>query len=1018
MSTAIFAVGILCSRALIRGSSDDALVGNAVSQIQITAEWSQEWRGDQGTIAIFRGDCRIVQGRTKYSADSMVVWAHESIETPGRVEALTMYLEGDIRVEDANGNQSDQTHWLDLDATRGITLTVRGRGEHSGEDDPLYKRAIQQRSSTTRNRLRQTQLTVPAGQIANSGLRAASLQPTMGTRHIRVLPRSLSSPFSFKSELSTDTNPPEQVTVITGGVEIFITGLPAVNGQDVGMIDLLADNAVIWTNDFSPGDSSQTQDQKYQVYLEGNIVILQRDSLRNMDNKIHASSAFFDARENRALILDAELETYLPKLDATVRLRAERIRQNTERNFHAQNAWLTTSQYGQPGYRVQASDIFLEDRPASSFGRTTSPEINPATGTPVPQDKSWVTALNTQLLVDQFPIFYAPRLSGPVDGLSNAPLQGISFGQDRVFGTQLRTHWDAFSLFGLTRPQNPETKLSLEANYFSLRGFGTGLNGTYKGTDDFGNTYFGAGWGNFIDDHGQDNLGFDRRSLTPATEYRGGFDWEHRLNLETYNATVFGELSDVSDRNYLESFQRQKFETSKDMESKVQFNQRLSDNAVYTILGRTQLNNFENNTQWLPRGDIYFLGEPLFENMLNYSSHSSAGYAVMNSAALPTDPTDAATFTPLPYMTNASGLVAQTRHQIEAPFNLGPIKVAPFVLGEAAFWGDNGAAVNTADMNFSGQPIGRLFGRAGVRASLAFERIFPTIQSEIFNLNGLAHKSVFDVEYGLSGTTQNFQNIAQWNEIDDNAQERFRMRLLTDTFGGVLPPQFDPRFYAIRTGAGATVTAPYGELVTNQQVVRLNWHQRLQTKVGPPDMQRIKDWMTLDLGMSVFPDANRDDFGSTVGLANSRFLWNVGDRTTITASSNYDFFAQGMQLWNVGVTNQRSLRGSVSFNVFQVKGGPLDSEIASVSYSYVLSPKWVTTASASYDFGQSRSAGQSFTITRVGEWLLFHLGGNIDVSKNNVGLVFSVEPKIGRSTLSSTNLSSLLGNAGGSPSKF
>ena len=167
--------------------------------------------------------------------------------------------------------------------------------------------------------------------------------------------------------------------------------------------------------------------------------------------------------------------------------------------------------------------------------------------------------------------------------------------------------------------------------------------------------------------------------------------------------------------------------------------------------------------------------------------------------------------------------------------------------------------------------------------------------------------------------------------------------------------------------------------------------------------------MTLDLGASIFPDANRDNFGQTIGLANARYAWHVGDRTSILASALYDFFPEGQQLWSVGMLNQRSLRGSLYVGVRQVKGGTLDSQIATMTYSYVLSPKWVSTATTAYDLGEGMSRGQGFTITRVGEWLLFHLGGNYDVSKNNVGLGFSIEPRIGKTAVSSTQLGSLQG---------
>ena len=92
------------------------------------------------------------------------------------------------------------------------------------------------------------------------------------------------------------------------------------------------------------------------------------------------------------------------------------------------------------------------------------------------------------------------------------------------------------------------------------------------------------------------------------------------------------------------------------------------------------------------------------------------------------------------------------------------------------------------------------------------------------------------------------------------------------------------------------------------------------------------------------------------------------------------------------------------------KAEPIDSRILTASYSYAMSPKWVSTATTAYDFGEGLSRGQSLTVTRVGEWLLFHVGANYDVSKNNPGVMFSIEPRLGgRSNVSSTQLSSLLG---------
>ena len=998
-SIVIFTVAVMLMRAPMRGASDETLVGSPVSPIRISAEWSQEWREDRGTIALFRGQCQVEQGDTTYSADSMVVWAHESEDSPGVIERLTVYLEGDVRIDEPHSSRTDQSHWLDIGATRGISLKVRGRAIDSpGRDDPLFKRAVQRKSNPSRSRLRQTQLTVPAPEIFDPTWQSVSMQNPGILRRIRVSPRSVSSPFNIDSDPSTDMTPEEQITRITGGVNILVEGVGSEVGFDLGVVDLTADRVVIWTDSFST-DKLQRTDQKYQVYLEGNIVIRQHDSVRNLNNVIRASRAYYDASENRALIIDAELETYIIQLDSTIRLRADRIRQNSMKNYHAQNAWITTSQYGVPGYRVQASDIFVENRDEGLLNNKPA-RVDPRTGMVIPEDHYWITALNSQFLVDQFPLFTAPQVTVPVEDIAaSVPLQGATIAVDRVFGTQVRTTWDAFSTLGITRPDNPQTRLSILADYYSLRGPAAGLTGSYQGSDPAGNPYAGSLFGLYVNDGGVDNLGLDRRSLIPATVNRGLFQWEHRHDFVNSGTSIFGELSDVTDRNFREEFRERDFDTKKDLESKLLLKQRFGDNAAGSLIGRPQLNAYENNTQWLPRADLYFLGEPLLNERLNYSSHSSAGYGVSNLAAAPTDPNDVAT--PLPWMINGQGLVAQTRHELELPFSLGALRLAPFVLGEAAFWGDS----------FTGDSVDRLYGRAGLRGSISFQRVMPFIQSEIFNLNGMAHKSLLAAEYGFASSNQSLNNIAQWNEFDDNAQERFRMRFVTNTFGGVLPVQFDPRFYAVRQGAGSSVTAPYNELVDTQQVLRLNWNQRWQTKVGPPEHQRIKDWMTLDLGASIFPDADRDNFGETVGLVSSRYAWHLGDRTSILASSLYDFFPQGQQLWSLGVLSQRSLRGSIYLGVRQVKGGTLDSQIATATYSYVLSPKWVSTATTAYDLGEGMSRGQGFTLTRIGEWLLVHMGANIDVSKNNVGLGISVEPRLGKSAVSSTQLGSLQGVA-------
>ncbi|MEZ6049593.1 MAG: hypothetical protein R3C11_29240 [Planctomycetaceae bacterium] len=700
--------------------------------------------------------------------------------------------------------------------------------------------------------------------------------------------------------------------------------------------------------------------------------------------------------DERGLLLNAELRAFIPELQGDVRIRAQQLRQKNRSSYHAQNAWATTSQFGEPGYRLRSSDIFLDYRYDRGWLGNGDYDIDPVTGMAVPKPTPWVTSLNNTLTVTEhdIPILYTPYLSGPAED-PNIPIKSVTFEQDNIFGTQIKTEWDLFKVLGMDRPDGVDW--SLLADYYSDRGPALGTSLDYGGQDLFGvpGLYTGEALGLFVYDDGRDNLGSDRRNLIPEDIFRGRTEWRHRQRLEPYDALVIGEFGYLSDRNYLEQYFEKEFDRGKDVESLFYAKQDVQ-NWSWSFLTRPQINNFENTTEWLPKLDLHGLGEPILGEWLIWSSHSSIGYADLEPADAPTDPNDL--FNPIPYITDDDGVVMMTRHQLEAPFDLGPIHFVPYVMGEAAYWEDG----------INNDQIDRFVGRGGLRSSLMFSRIFPNVYSDIFNLNGLAHKIRLESEYAYTDSSRSINEIPQYNEIDDNAQERFRERLLTNTFGGVLPMQFDPRFYAIRTGAGSSVTAPYHELIDDQQVLRLALRQRLQTKVGPPERQRIRDWMRLDLEASYFPDANRDNFGEDFGLYGGHYRWNVGERTSILADALYDTFDGGQELWSLGFLSQRSTRGSLYTGIRQIKGSGLESSILTASYSYVMSPKWISTMGTAYDLAEEQNRGQTFTLTRVGADFLVHLGLSVDESKDNVGFGISIEPKFGPFNANSSQLSSLL----------
>ena len=389
----------------------------------------------------------------------------------------------------------------------------------------------------------------------------------------------------------------------------------------------------------------------------------------------------------------------------------------------------------------------------------------------------------------------------------------------------------------------------------------------------------------------------------------------------------------------------------------------------------------------MPRLDHYWLGESLFGDRFTWFEHSQAAYASVKVADPPTDVTLLDQFAVLPWEADVEGERLVTRQEIDLPLELGPVKVVPFALGELAQWGQA----------LDGEELQRAYVHTGVRASVPFWAVFPEVRDPLFNLNGLAHKVVFDAEVSYADADENLGDLALYDPLDDLSIIEFRRRL----FDGSLPPniplapadgRFDPRFYAFRSGQQGWVTSPVTEIADDLVALRTGMRHRWQTKRGGPGRQHLVDWLTVDSNLTYFPETSRDNFGEHFGLFDYDVRWHLGDRFTILSDGAADFFGDGLRMVSAGVLLNRPSRGN-AYVGFRSIDGPLTSNAITSSFSYRLSPKWLTTASASYDFSDGGNIGQTFSMTRIGESMLVTVGFNVDEAKDNVGVRFMVEPR-------------------------
>jgi len=386
----------------------------------------------------------------------------------------------------------------------------------------------------------------------------------------------------------------------------------------------------------------------------------------------------------------------------------------------------------------------------------------------------------------------------------------------------------------------------------------------------------------------------------------------------------------------------------------------------------------------------------LFGGLVSYSQHSSVGYGDLDPGEYPEglgysiNPL----FTDVPYTPNVRGGVFMTRHELAAPMWTGPLNITPYVMGDLA----------AQQEGLDGNDVARAAGSVGVRMALPFSRVWRDVYNRTLGVNGLAHKVRLEFDYRATGTTTPFDEFAQYNALDDDPQQQFRARLPRSILS--LPPnvpapmEIDPRFYAIRTGAGLDVTSSAPELIADQQVARMAIRQRLQTKVGAPGFERIRDWMTFDASTALFPNADRDNFGETVGLLSFDYAWNVGDRTRFLAGGTFDFYDDGPQQWDVGVLSQRLNRGSLYAGVRNIQALGIDATQLIGSFSYRMGPKWASTASFFQDLNQTQNSGESVTLTRIGADFNVSVGVRVNNARGDAGVIFQIEPRIASNALS------------------
>ena len=895
---------------------------------------------------------------------------------------------------------------------------------------------------------------IPAGDLPNPDPLFNSPDQSVlvpGTQRIWSLsPRDAGPNFSIRRLESSDGK--TTIFVVRGGVNI--TGID----PKQGVVDISSDNLVIWTEADGgagkPGENGATTDAKtrLEVYAQGNVICRQdmRKVAGNGDQKTFLAEKFYyDFHSDRAIAQDGEIQMYTQGLLAPMRTRGPELNQFTETvidprtgrprvvsRIRADRTSSTGSRFPNPGYRFDSQSIDLNQR--------IEPLTDPVTGRPVDRNRDGRKDLVWQLdarqnfyYIGNVPVFYWPHIVQDADDIDPV-VRNIGFRYGNYFGNQIMLDVSGFKLLGMRKPSNIGT-FNLDLDYLSKRGPASGSEVDWFGKDPIGDLldpyhkgpkrdvdlpYFGyySAWG--IIDNGIDVLGtgpaivtngppgagkrrYQRSFVPPFQQLRGKLTARHMQSFlpsdapEDEDFRLQLEIGYQSDRYFLEEYYKRLFDSGLD-ESTLAYMIKQKENRAFTVLTEANLNPWNTQTQWLPRFEYYRLGDSLFDRV-NYSTNNGISYSNTQTANEVNNPNIFA-FLPYDPTSNTHGALrtgrAYTSHELAAPVDFGALRIVPYAQGQAMGY----------DNQINGQPLGRIWGAAGMRANVMLWKAFPEVESDLLNVHGLNHKINLDVDYRTAYSNVNLNKVGVLDNIDDNSYEATRRYFaLTNYVGGILPPQYDPRFLTLRRAISPI--AGTNDIQGTIQTAKFGIHQRLQTHRGREGNRRVIDWMVLDVTSTYFPDATRDNFAKPWGQTQYNYEWFLGDRTSIVSNGWFEFWDVqgspilisnprqtnnpfGLDVINTGISINRPPRSNVYAGYSIINSGPISTSAGSLNYSYWMSPKWFSSATTQYDFGNKIWLGASLSVTRIGADFLTSIGLAFDPQRNNTTFALEITPRL------------------------
>ncbi len=816
-----------------------------LNDVNIDGQRATLWQDVDGwQVVHLVGDVMVSIGERRLSAQQVVLWMRDAQHRGRRFRQFEILLYRDARIVELAGTVNEgPVLFATLACSGDVALAADRIVRDDLSDTQFHRDALQ-----LRDRIRK------------------GLPPTADT-----VPLILARPDSVKqetpsSELYYSADHTSSWVLEDGRRVITTIGSATITRttfDSTPSLEILADAGVLFMqSNANPDTSNPTPSTDGSptgvlagsgveaVYLEGDV------RLTLGDRHVRATRLYYDLVHDRALILDAVLFAQIPARNIPIYVRADQIRQLSDREYEIDNAIITTSEFNTPHYHIGADHIEIVDHTPRDSGGTT---------TGLARASYKMTGIDFRLA--GVPVAYWPAGSGDFL-VGDTALRGLSVSNDDNFGFTVETAWDLFNILSLEAPRG--VTADLELDYFGDRGPAIGIDAEYARENSFGLVR-----GYYVDDDGEDNLGRFRENVPPRRT-RGRVLVRHRQYLpDDWQFTL--EASYISDRGFLEEYFENEFDLDKDQETLV-YLKKQRDNWAFTVHAQVRFNDFFTRTERMPEFTFRLIGEPLADFAVLHSENR-AGIVRYRAAEK-----DLFLFLRQGSNGPSSGATIRgdSRQELEFPLDVGPVRIIPFASARITSWDDSPESGG----------LTRFFGTAGVRSSLYLSRVFPDFQSDALDVHGVRHTVKLDAMGWSSVSSRRSSELfpfdADVEEFNDFSGGTFGIRQRWQTRRG--PPDnrqavdwitFDVEFGAFDNATNDAATNGFASITRPENSIARNYvNTALVYNVN--DSTAILNEMNYDLN-----DGEIDVFDLSIAVERTpRFSYLVGYRYIEESNSN------------------------------------------------------------------------------------------------------------------------------------